>query len=408
MKVLEFLKKTPTSFHTTKACEEVLKENGFKKLDLSEKWSLKKGGKYYVTKNQSALIGFVLGENFAFNIAVAHSDSPALKVKGNKLLDSEEGKRINVEVYGGLINYSMLDIPLKIAGRVFVQEKGKIKAELVESKFNVVIPSLAIHQNRGVNEKLEIDVQKDLLPLVGGGEDVYSLIYPKAEVLDGDLFVVPAVEPFLNGSDEQFVSAYGIDNKTSVLSVIEGLSNCKPKHIAVGCIFDNEEIGSLTKQGADSSLLSDLLKKIGYSLGHDEQDFISACEKGFMLSIDNGHAIHPAHTEKSDPANDVVLGGGIVIKHHSRYSTDGYSASVVKTMLKNAKLKYQDFYCNSDLSCGSTVGLISSSLLHINACDIGVPQLAMHSAIEMAACEDIEDMKKCCKTFFETKFDINN
>ena len=409
MDLKEFLKTSYTPFHATYNCERMLLEAGFKKLSLAEKWKLVRGGKYYITKNESSVIAFVVGKtgDYAFNIAAAHTDSPCLRVKGKKLVDSVQGKRINVEVYGGLINYTIMDIPLKVAGRAMVANNGKLESKLVESACNVNIPSLAVHQNRGVNDGVKFEVQNDLLPLLGQAEDVYSL-FDEKNIVDADLFVVPDVEPFVSGAKGEFLCSPRIDNLTSVYSIINAICDCKGTGISVACCFDNEEVGSVTKQGADSSLLRDVLFSINESLGHSQSEFCAACEKGMLLSVDNGHATHPAHPEKSDVADKVLMGGGVVIKHNTNYSTDAYSSAPLKMLLDKKKVKYQDFFCNSNLRSGGTVGLVVSSLLHMNACDIGLAQLAMHSAIETVALRDVEEMTKCCRAFYETNFNCEN
>lgn len=409
MKIEEFLKSSLTAYHATENCEKILLKNGFKKLNIRDGWNLVQGGKYFVVKNQSSIIAFVVGDlsDYYFNIAGAHTDSPSLRVKGEKLVESPEGKRINVETYGSLIHHSFFDIPLKIAGRVFVDENNTIVGKLVESEENVNIPSLAFHQNRNVNDGVKFSVQNDLLPLAGDAENVYSFFDLK-NIIDADLFVVPNVEPFYSGLSSEYLCSPRLDNLVSAWAAITSLCKCRPKGVSVACCFDNEEIGSLTKQGADSSLLPNVLEKINIALNRSKTDFIAACEKGMILSIDNAHAVHPAHSEKSDPAIKVQMGKGLLIKHHTNYSTDGYSSAKIKSMLKENRIDYQDFYCNSDLRCGSTLALFSSSLLSMNSCDVGLPQLAMHSAIETMMKRDIDCLQKCCDAFYNTAFDCNN
>ena len=408
MEIEEFLSTSYTSFHAIENCEKMLKEGGFQRLSLIEKWNLKCGGKYYVIKNQSANISFSIGKETFFNIAAAHADSPCLRVKGKQLIDSPAGKRLNVEQYGGLINYSMMDIPLVVAGRVMVNQNGHIESKLVCSKQNFVIPSLAIHQNREVNASLTLSVQNDMLPLVGEAKDAYEIVAPGENVIDADLFVVSAIKPFYSGNSGQFISSPRIDNLTSAWSVVRGICDSSAKGINVACVFDNEEIGSHTKQGADSNLLLSVLERICDNLSIDKEQFHIACEKGLLLSVDNAHAVHPAHLEKADKGGQVLLDKGIVIKHHTNYVSDAYGSAQIKLMLEESKIPYQDFYCNSDIRCGSTLGLFASSILHMNACDIGIGMFAMHSAIEMASHADIKKMHLCCKAFFERNFNGEN
>ncbi len=410
MKIEEFLSSSYTPFHTIQNCENILSAAGFQKLSLIENWTLKQGGKYYVTKNQTSIVCFNIGKskNFTFNIALAHSDSPCLRVKGNKLISSPQGKRVNVEVYGGLINYSMFDIPLKIAGRVIVENNGKTISKLVCSKQNFSIPSLAIHQNRDVNTSFAPSIQKDMLPLVGEGESVFDLVCPNEKVVDADLFVVSDVKPFSSGAKGEFLCSPRIDNLTSVFGIINAIASAKTNGISIGAIFDNEEIGSRTKQGGDGSFLHSVIERICEALSLSKQQSCIACDGGFMLSIDNGHAVHPAFLDKADPGENVKLNGGILIKYHTNYATDGFSSAQIKLLLEKNKIDYQDFYCNSDLKCGSTIGLLASSIFHMNCCDVGLGMLAMHSAVEMVGKSDIEKMTKFCKAFFETKFKVEN
>ncbi len=409
MKIEEFLEKSLTAFHATENCERILIENNFKKLVLGQEWSLKEGERYYITKNNSSIIAFVIGslKDYFFNIAEAHTDSPALLVKGKNLIDSPIGYRINVEAYGKINYYSFLDIPLKIAGRAIFKEGQKLKTKLVQSDQNVVIPSLAIHQNEDLNEGLKLSVQNDLLPLAGNTKEIYSFFDTK-DIIDLELFVVPDIKSYKAGINEEYFCSPRIDNLISVWCLVNAICKSNPKGISVACCFDNEEVKSLTKQGADSLFLTTVLKMIKESLSMPFNKFVRACEKGLILSIDNAHSIHPSYPEKSDIVEPVKLGEGVVIKHNTKYSTDAYASAQVKMMLNKNKIKYQDFYCNSDIECSTTLGPISSSLLHMNACDIGVAQLSMHSTVETVSYKDIESLAKCCKAFFEYKFDCEN
>lgn len=408
MTVEEFLQTSYTAYHTVENCISVLEENGF--VQYSGGTTVKTGGRYYAVKNGSALVAFKVGDTagYTFNIAEAHTDSPVLRVKGRKLVDSPEGKRINVESYGGLIRYTFMNIPLKIAGRLFIKSGGGIQSVLVKSDFNVNIPSLCIHHNPDVNEKAVLSVQSDMLPLIGGAEDdLYKILLPECDVIDGDLFVVPDVKPFYSGVNGDFICSPRIDNLTSCYSAIYGLIGADVRHgVKLCALFDNEEIGSHTKQGAYSEFLPSLLKRITSDLKLKDKDYLSAVENGFILSIDNGHAVHPAHAEKSDITGKVFLNGGLVIKHHTNYSTDGFSSAVVKSFLDTAGVKYQEYYNNSDIRCGGTLGLVSSAQLQMNAADIGLAQLAMHSSIETVGVNDINLMTECVKAFSEVSFDF--
>lgn len=402
MDICSFLNGSYTAYHAVKNSEGFLLENGFSRLEIQDKWDIKIGGKYYVVKNGSAIVAFVVGENFAFNIAASHTDSPCLHIKGKELIASPEGARLNVEAYGGLILYSLLDTPLKVAGRIVVKEGDMLVSKLVESDYNVVIPSLAIHHNPTVNNGMAISVQKDMLPLLGDVEDFYKTLTDD-EVVDADLYVVPAQTPFRSGVNNEYLSSPRIDNLTSVYTSLQALATSTPQNIAIVACFDNEEIGNRTKQGAASSLLQNVLDKITLALGKDHEDFISACENGFLLSIDNAHALHPSFPEKMDIKERVYMNKGIVIKHHVNYSTDGLSSAILKTLLNKNNVEWQDYYNNSDQRCGSTLGLAISTDLSMKACDIGLAQLAMHSGIETVGANDIDKIQACVQAFLNSK-----
>jgi len=406
MTIKEFLAKSYTAYHTVKNCKTILEEKGFCKLEEGEKWQLKKGGKYYVTKNDSAIIAFVLGDmtEYAYHIAESHTDSPSLKIKGKSFVPSPEGYRLNVEKYGGGLLYSMLNIPLRIGGRVIVKEEGELITKIIETPFNVTIPSMCIHHNPGANEGLALNPQNDMLPLIGktDKENLYELL-GESNILDGDLYVVPDVPPYESGINGEYLVSPRIDNLTSVYSSLIALADCENvKGVGLACCFDNEEIGSGTKQGAESSFLYNTLMRINKGLGLKKEDLFIALAKGLALSIDNGHAVHPAHPEKSDITEKVYIDGGIVIKHHPNYATDGMSSALVKAICDKGDIKYQDYYNRSDVRCGGTLGLITSAMLDMDVCDIGLAQLAMHSAIETVGITDIARMEKLVGEFFAT------
>lgn len=406
MDVINFLDTSYTAYHAVRHSQFILEKHGFEKLNIADKWNLRVGGKYYTVKNGTSVIAFVIGENFAFNIAASHTDSPCLHIKGKEVIPSCEGARLNVETYGGLILYSMLDAPLKIAGRTIEKHGDALVNKVVESDYFVNIPSLAIHHNPNVNSAFSVSVQKDMLPLIGEVDDFYATL-SKDEIVDADLYVVPATSPFRSGANGEYLCSPRIDNLTSVYTSLTALVSCNPQNIAICACFDNEEIGSRTKQGAASSLLQTVLEKIASGLKKSKDDYVSACENGFILSIDNAHAMHPAFPEKTDVKERVYMGKGIVIKHHVNYSTDGESSAILKTILDKAGVDRQDYYNNSDLRCGGTLGLMASANLGMRACDIGLAQLAMHSAVETVAYDDIAKMQACIQEFFDVKINSN-
>ncbi len=406
MDIKEFLDSSYTAFQAVDNGIKMLFDAGFERIDPAKSPEIKVGGKYFFTVNSTTLIAFKIGKEKKFYVAESHTDSPALRIKGNKTIDSPEGKRLNVEKYGGLVLFSLVNSPLKIAGRIIEKTENGVKEKNVVSPFTVNIPALCIHHNAEVNDKLSLSVQKDMLPLVGNIDDIYSFLSDN-EVIDGDLFVVPSTPAFVSGAHGEYLCSPRIDNLTSVYASLKALIGSDGEGIQIACCFDNEEIGSLTKQGANSALLENTLRFIMRSIGGTEEDFAAAVSDGYILSVDNAHAVHPAHPEKSDPVEKVVMNGGIVIKHHTNYSTDALSSAILKTILDKAGVKYQDYYNNSDIRCGGTIGLVTSARLNMKACDIGLAQLAMHSGIETIGLSDIPVMESCIEAFFSTTLSVD-
>lgn len=397
MQLQQFLNTSYTAYHTTANVCQMLTANGFTQLTIGDKWNLQRNGKYFVTRNGSSVVAFVAGKNNVFNVAESHADSPSFKVKGGKVVVGDV-VRLNTEKYGGGLLYTYFDRPMKLAGRLLAETANGVETQLVASKYNVVIPSLAIHQNRSVNDGFAINPQNDTLPLFSfENKDVYATL-TDGKVLDADLYVVPATESFTSGANNEFLSSARLDNLTSVYTSVNALLNVKPSSIAVVACLDNEEIGSGTRQGAPS-FIEQTLNAICQGLNLEASVALSARENGMVLSVDNAHARHPAHCEKSDPVAYAVMGGGITIKHHVNYATDGLSSAILKRLLSANGVKYQDLYNRSDMSCGTTLGLSTSRQLGMKTCDIGIAQLAMHSACETCAIADVDTMQQCLKLF---------
>ena len=405
MTVRDFLNSSYTAYHATANVVELLKSNGFVELthdSKSKKWNISRGGKYFVTRNGSSVIAFVVGQNGVFNVCESHTDSPSFKVKGGKLVESEGVKRLNTEKYGGGLLYTYLDRPLKIAGRVIVETKNGVQAKLVTSDYNVVIPSLAIHHNPTANDSLSLNPQIDTLPMLAQSEcDLYATL-TDGKVLDADLYVVPCEQAFISGVNGEFLSSPRLDNLTSVYASIQAILNAKPQDIAVVACLDNEEIGSGTRQGSPN-FINQVLDAIAEGLGMSYAENLAARENGMVLSVDNGHAVHPAHPEKSDVLNRVHLNGGVVIKHHTNYATDGLTSAAFKRLLDMAGVKYQDYYNRSDVRCGTTLGLSTANRTGMKVCDVGLAQLAMHSACETCGLHDVETMQKALTAFLDAK-----
>ena len=407
MTIKQFLDTSYTAFHTVANAEAMLAEHGFTKLTLGKDFAIKRGGRYYVTRNDSGIIAFVAGQNNVFNIVESHTDSPSFKVKGNSVTEGNGVVRVNTEKYGGGLLYTYFDRPMKIAGRLLCRTENGLQTKLAVSDYNVVIPSLCIHHNRNANDGFAVNAQVDTLPLLGlTGSDIYSTLTDE-KVIDGDLFVVPVTPAFAAGTHNELLCSPRIDNLTSVYSGLSALIAAEPHDIVVCACLDNEEIGSGTRQGSPN-WLEQVLCAICDALGLTETQAFAARENGFVLSADNGHAVHPAHPEKSDPYTKAYMGKGVMIKHHVNYSTDGLSSALFKHIASLADVPVQDYYNNSAVSCGSTLGLVTSRTLGMKACDIGLAQLAMHSACETVALCDVENMKAALLTFFNVTLDGNN
>ena len=396
--ICKFLNESYTAYHTTENVCKMLQDNGFSRLVLGENWHVKVGGSYFVTQNGSSVVAFKVGANKVFNLCESHTDSPSFKVKGNLLIAGGALKRLDTEKYGGGLLYSFLDRQLKVAGRVLVETETGIAQKLVVSDYNVVIPSIAIHHNPTANDSLALNAQRDTLPLFCQGEAELYATLTSDKVLDADLYVVPADGAFTAGVEQEFLCSARLDNLTSVFSSISALCQCKPQGIAVVACLDNEEIGSSTRQGSPA-FLDNVLKQIEQSLGFSAQESLFARENGMILSVDNGHALHPAHPEKSDPKCEVTLNGGIVIKHHPNYATDGLSSAAFKKLMASNGIPTQDYYNRSDVRCGTTLGLATARQLQMKTCDIGLAQLAMHSACETVGARDLPLMQKALCLF---------
>lgn len=410
-KLLSDISKSYTPFHVVATAAQILDENGFERIKEENAWKLNKGGKYYVTKNDSAVVAFVLGDD-RFNIVAAHTDSPALKIKAKASTTVAQFCKLNVESYGGGIFATWFDRKLGIAGRILVKTEDGVRSIVVNSDINVVIPNLAVHLNRSVNEGVAINPQRDMSPVIAGGnvtmEELFAPMAEGGKILDYDLFLYAKEEPYFFGADNSLIAAPRLDDLEGVFGGLYALIEAKPNNTAVLALFDNEEVGSSTKQGAGSTFLADTLKRISICLNNSEEQHMMALAQSMMVSMDNAHGKHPNRPELSDPTNDIVLNGGIVIKHHANqhYTTDGISSAIIKNVFENAGVKYQDFYMRSDMRCGGTLGAISSSQLSIKSVDIGLAQWAMHSAVESAGAKDFDELVNGLKAFFDASSEL--
>ena len=418
-KLLDFIEKSPTAFQAVDEMQKRLTENGFEVLSEKEYWKLVPGGKYLVTRNNSALIAFCIPEKESrvFHIMASHSDSPSFKIKENPEIKVDNSYvKLNVEKYGGMLMAPWLDRPLSVAGRVIVKEGTTLKSVLIDIDRDLcVIPNLAIHMNRDANSGIKYNPQKDMIPLFGeiSAKNKFEKIIAKEantdtdSIVSADLFLYNREKGTVWGADNEFISVPRLDDVMCAYSCINALIKSKETNkesVNVCAVFDNEEVGSTTKQGADSSFLTDVLSRISMCKGKDNEDFIRACASSFMLSADNAHAVHPNYKEKADPTNRPYMNKGIVIKYNAnqKYTTDAVSAAIFKEICKKAEVPVQSYVNRSDIPGGSTLGNISNSHVSLNTVDIGLAQLAMHSPYETAGIKDTELMIKAVKKFYET------
>lgn len=409
MDILNFLEFAKTPFHAVAESAKFLEESGYVLLKENQPFNIEFGKKYYIKRNGSALIAFSVPTKAVkgYKIIASHTDSPCFKVKLGKTLTCGNYAKLPVEQYGGGLRYSWLDRPLVLSGRLCGELDGKIIEQLYTSQSKYVIPSLAIHYKRNANDGFSVNTETDCSPLFALSSNNTELTNMLSEqfcgkLLDADLFLVCDEKPFLCGENNEFACAPRVDNLTSCFSSLQALFAAEESpYINVAYLADNEEIGSRTKQGAASKFLSDTLFRI-YNALNLKQDYYALLDDSFLVSCDNAHATHPNHFELADKSNDVFLGGGVVIKHHANqnYTTDGFSSAVFKNILQKANVKYCDFYMRADLPCGGTLGAISSSQLSIKSIDIGLPQLAMHSAMETFAVSDYDCMVNALIAFF--------
>lgn len=421
--LMEFLDKSPVNFYAVRTVAERLDSEGFTRLDSRDAWQLKPGGKYYMVKNGTAIFGFTVASepiaSAGFRIIAAHSDSPCFRVKPNPEMLSDGGVvKLNVEVYGGPILYTWFDRPLSLAGRVVMRSDDPLHPESKLIKFDrplLTIPHLAIHFNRSVNEGNRISAQKDMLPVAAIVKEaaekdglLLGLIAEAAgcstdDILDFDLSLYDTTPACLVGMNNEFVTSGRLDDLSMVHAAMEALVSAQAgKQTCVMAIFDNEETGSGTKQGAASPILADLLRRITDSFGGTREDFVRAVENSFMVSADNAHAYHPNYGEKYDPTNHPVPGGGPVIKINARckYMTDADSAAVFRHICEKAGVPVQYFVNHSDVAGGSTLGNILTSQLPLRGVDMGEAIWAMHSVRETAAAIDHTYSIKAFNTFF--------
>lgn len=417
--LLTFLQKSPSVFHAIHNIKDELTANGYEELLEGKSWNIIPGGKYFVSRNQSSIIAVNVGtdlDEYSFNVASAHSDCPTFKVKENAEIEVK-GKytQLNTEGYGGMLCATWFDKPLSVAGRVMVKEGNKIVTKLLNiDRDLLMIPNVAIHMNRTVNDGYKYNKQVDMLPLFGGADckkgDFKKLIAKELGVevdaiYGNDLYLYNRTAPTIWGANEEFISSQHLDDLQCGFAALKGfLKGNNPKNINVYACFDNEEVGSATKQGARSTFLYDVLHRVNSALGKTEEDYYRAIASSFMVSGDNAHAVHPNHPEYTDVANCVYMNEGVVVKiqGEQKYTSDAVSIAVFRELCEKAGVPVQFFANRSDAAGGSTLGNISATKVSMNTVDIGLPQLAMHSSYETAGLKDTYYMIKVMETFFST------
>lgn len=465
--LLDFAGKSPSAFHAVANIAGYLEARGFRYLPETAKWDVAKGGSYYTTRNGSSIIAFRIGQDVSgsardggdaagsgggFRICASHSDSPTYKIKNVPELEGPgEYLRLNVEAYGGMIDSTWLDRPLSVAGRVLVREKADgterwdhstatggaaeqcgrsgsagnsgsvIRSRLLDIDRDILlIPNVAIHMSRDINSGYKFNRQVDLCPLFSAGAlkkgafdrmIADELGVEPEDILGKDLFLVNRQKPVLWGVEKEFISAPGLDDLQCAFASLKAFaeSSCE-RSVNVYCCFDNEEVGSNTKQGAMSTFLYDTLQRINSGLGRSEEDYRMAVARSFMVSCDNAHAVHPNHPEKTDAENRVFLNKGVVIKEsaNQKYTTDAFSRAVFGEICREAGVPVQHFANRSDSTGGSTLGNLSNIQVSMHAVDIGLPQLAMHSSYETAGSMDTKYAVDALMRFYSTDIEITD
>lgn len=408
-----FLNQSHSVYHAQRAVVRALEEAGYTRLEEQREWEMVPGGKYYVSRGGTSVIGFRLPQEkpAGFLMSASHCDRPSFKIKENPEIP---GKyiRLAVDRYGSMIMGTWLDRPLSVAGRVTVAAPDGVRSVLVDiDRDLLVIPNVAIHMNRQINDGMKWNAAVDLPPLAGSAAAAgkfRQILEQEAggEILGADLYLYIRQKASVWGLEEEFLSSAALDDLECVWGCTQGFLNAgESGSVNVLCVFDSEEVGSVSAQGAVGTLLSDVLYRICETMGWNERAMLA---QSFMLSADNGHALHPNHPEYADPSNAPILGGGVVLKYNAnqRYCTDGVSAALVRTFAAKAGVKLQSYYNRSDLSGGSTLGRLSLEQVSVPTADVGMAQLAMHSCFETASARDAEDMAALARALYSSTLEL--
>lgn len=419
-RLLDFIDNSTSPYHTVKTGANELKAKGFTELFLEDVWALGEGD-YFVKVYDSTLVAFHIGLNLrhSMRIASAHTDFPAIRIKPNPLVDAKGYGELNVETYGGLILNTWLDRPLSMAGAVVTRTDDPFRPDVhyVDvARPLLTIPNLAIHMNRQINEGVALDKQKHMLPLFMMCNDKINtdsewreflselVKRPAEDVLSYELTLYPVEGGTTFGRYDEFISSPRIDNLTSCVACLEGIFEAKAmdaEGLRMVVLFDNEEVGSRTKQGGASTILSQLVERIYMATGHTKAECYADIAAGFMISADVAHGYHPNYPEKNDITNYPILNKGVVLKMASSqsYAGDAWAIATVKALCENDSIPYQIYVNRSNIPGGSTVGSITSAMLAMRTMDVGVPILAMHSARETMGADDQEALDNLMKAF---------
>ena len=408
--LVSFIQKSPSMFHSVKTIRSYLDEAGFTYLPEAGAWDVRAGGSYYTCRNNSTVIAWKVGErvaeegsNYHFQLAASHADSPAFKLKNVAEMEGPEAYlRLDTEAYGGMIDYTWFDKPLSLAGRVLVREGSRIESRLVSLDRDVaIIPSLAIHFDRAVNDKFSPNRATDLCPIMSAGDCTVGTVdalvaehlgIEPENIVARDLFLVNRQRGCVWGAANEFVSSPKLDDLACAFTSLKAfLASDNQRDVSVYCCFDNEEVGSNTKQGAMSTVLADTLARVNAALGHTSDELCQAVAKSMLVSCDNAHAVHPNQAGKCDAVNRCRLNGGLVVKEaaNQKYCTDAFSRAVLQAVCADAGVPLQTFANRSDMAGGSTLGNLSNTQGSVHAVDVGLPQLAMHSSYETGGARDV-------------------
>ena len=413
MDLLDFLNHSPTCYHAVQNTVDILTSEGYQPLSETEVWSLREGGRYFATRGQSALVAFRLPRRDfrGFLLSAAHSDSPTLKIRQSaEAAPVGAIRRLNVEPYGGMVMRSWMDRPLSAAGRVMVRGDRGIESRLVDLDRDLLfIPSVAIHLNREVNRSGALNAAADLQPIFTQGDMTLRALVagelglPEEHILETELFLYPRMKATYLGAQGEFIASPRLDDLQCLFACLKGfLAAGAGESVPALCVFNNEEVGSVTRQGADSTFLTDVLERISAACGKTPGEHRAAVAQSFLVSADNAHALHPAHPELSDKTEAPVLNGGVVLKYNAnqRYTTDALSAAVFTEVCRRAEVPLQRYSNRPDLPGGSTLGSTAMAHLSVPAVDIGLPQLAMHAACEVAGTRDTGALIRAMAFYF--------